>query len=88
MEITKIRNCLGAVGAKTGVLVVPKLWCIRIPTLGYLHLSGYKGWSIGIYQDTSVGLLVLLSGFISQGLGGNCGILVAIFYIFSMLSTK
>ena len=55
---------------------------IRIPTLGYLCLSGYKSWAICIYQDTRVGLLVLLSGFLSQGLGGNCGILVANFSFF------
>ena len=56
--------------------------------MDYQYLSGYKGWAIGVYQGTRVGLLVLLSGFISQGLGGDCGVLVAIFYIFTMLSTK
>ena len=56
--------------------------------MDYQYLSGYKGWSIGIYQDTRVGLLVLLSGFISQGLGGNCGILVAIFYASHKMTTQ
>ena len=61
---------------------------IRIPTLGYLCVSGYKSWAICIYQDTRVGLLVLLSGFISQGLGGNCGILVAIFHASHKMATQ
>ena len=56
--------------------------------MDYQYLSGYKGWSIGIYQDTRVGLLVILSGFISQGLGGNCGILVAIFYASHKMTTQ
>ena len=64
------------------------LYSIRIPTLDYQALSGYRVVVLVFYQDTGVPLSGSISLTISQGLGGHFGILFANFYIFSMFLTK